>query len=244
MRSSASACATVRGKPSRMKPFLRVRLLDAVGDDADDDRRPRRARRDSMIALAWRPTGVPAATAARSMSPVESCGMPCCSTRRCRLRALARPPAARAGSSLIRRLSPVAAWPELGLLHEALVLVRQQMAVDLRHRVHRHATRRSAARCRRNRTAARHRRPGVSGKQADDGQIGRADHRDAGQHVVDVVGRALARTDAGNEAAMLLQIVGRLRRVEDDRRVEEGEEDDQRGVERACRAAGRGRDRP
>ena len=35
--SSASACATVRGKPSRMKPFLAVRLLEPVGDDADDD---------------------------------------------------------------------------------------------------------------------------------------------------------------------------------------------------------------
>ncbi len=32
---------------------------------------------DSMTALALRPTGVPAATAARSMSPVESCGIPC-----------------------------------------------------------------------------------------------------------------------------------------------------------------------
>jgi hypothetical protein len=65
------------------------------------------------------------------------------------------------------------------------------------------------------------------GYQADDGEIDRADHRDARQHVVDVFRRALARADAGNEAAMLLQVVGRLRRIEHDRRVEEGEEDDQ-----------------
>jgi hypothetical protein len=36
----------------------------------------------SITALALMPTGVPAATAARSMSPVESCGMPCFATMR------------------------------------------------------------------------------------------------------------------------------------------------------------------
>ena len=35
--SSASACGTVRGKPSRMKPFLHVRLIETVGDDPDHD---------------------------------------------------------------------------------------------------------------------------------------------------------------------------------------------------------------
>ena len=45
MRSSASACGTVRGKPSRMKPLLGVRLLDAVGDDRRPPRRPAPARR-------------------------------------------------------------------------------------------------------------------------------------------------------------------------------------------------------
>ena len=37
IRSSASACGTVRGKPSRMKPLLGVGLVDAVGDDRDHD---------------------------------------------------------------------------------------------------------------------------------------------------------------------------------------------------------------
>ena len=63
------------------------------------------------------------------------------------------------------------------------------------------------------------------------GEIGRADHGDARQHIVDVFGRALARPDAGNEAAVLLQIVRGLGRVEHDRGVEEGEEHDQRDVE-------------
>ena len=39
-------------------------------------------------------------------------------------------------------------------------------------------------------------------------------------------------TDARDEAAVLLQVVGRLRRVEDDRRVEEREEDDESRVEK------------
>ena len=35
---------------------------------------------DSITDLAWTPISVPAATAARSMSPVESCGMPISAT--------------------------------------------------------------------------------------------------------------------------------------------------------------------
>ena len=64
-----------------MKPLRASGLFDPVGDDADDDVVGDESPR-SMIALALRPTGVPAATAARSMSPVESCGMPSRSTRR------------------------------------------------------------------------------------------------------------------------------------------------------------------
>jgi hypothetical protein len=37
MRSKASAWATVRGKAVEKKPRLGVRLVDAVGDDADHD---------------------------------------------------------------------------------------------------------------------------------------------------------------------------------------------------------------
>lgn len=43
------------------------------------------------------------------------------------------------------------------------------------------------------------------------------DHRDAGQHLVDEGGGALAGADAGDEAALLLQVVGGLLRIENDR---------------------------
>ena len=64
-------------------------------------------------------------------------------------------------------------------------------------------------------------------QQADDGDIDRADHGQAGQHVVDVFRRPLARPDAGQVAAVLAQVLGRLVRIEDHRGVEEAEEDDQ-----------------
>src|SRR5690606_32262891 len=47
---------------------------------------------------------------------------------------------------------------------------------------------------------------------------------------VDIFGSALTRAIAGDEAGMLLELVGRVLGVEDDRRVEEGEERDQPGV--------------
>ena len=60
---------------------LGVRLVDAVGDDRNDDVVGDESPR-SMMSLAFSPTGVPALTAARSMSPVESCTIPCLATRR------------------------------------------------------------------------------------------------------------------------------------------------------------------
>ena len=74
-RSSASACGTVRGKPSRMKPFaasgcstrwpsMRMMMSSDTSCPA------------SITAFASRPIGEPAATSARSMSPVEICAMP------------------------------------------------------------------------------------------------------------------------------------------------------------------------
>ena len=45
--------------------------------------------------------------------------------------------------------------------------------------------------------------------------------------VVDVVGGARARLHARNEAALLLQVLRQVHRVEDDRRVEVAEEQDQ-----------------
>ena len=75
IRSSASACGTVRGKPSRMKPRL------ASGWSIRSDTMPTTTSSGTsspraMMSRAFTPIGVPAATAARNMSPVESCTMP------------------------------------------------------------------------------------------------------------------------------------------------------------------------
>ena len=76
---SAHTCSTVRGNPSRINPLaqspslIRSRMIETTSSSLT---RPP----DSITLLACTPTSVPAATAARSMSPVESCGMESVST--------------------------------------------------------------------------------------------------------------------------------------------------------------------
>ena len=128
-RSSASACFTVRGKPSSTKPLLRVRLVDPVGDDADhhvvgdqiaarhdvlrlqSDRRPRLDRRPQHVAGRELHDAVLLRRAAATA---------CLCLRR----------AVRAGSAS----SPPAS--ELRLLDQPLVLVREEMPLHLLHRIH------------------------------------------------------------------------------------------------------------
>src|SRR5882757_3830083 len=50
---------------------------------------------------------------------------------------------------------------------------------------------------------------------SDDDEVESADQRDAGEHVVDEVGGALAGADAGDEAAVLAHVVGDVVRTED-----------------------------
>ena len=69
------------------------------------------------------------------------------------------------------------------------------------------------------------------GNQADQHQIGRADHGDAGEQIIEIFLGRLARADAGDEAAVALQILRRLFRIELHRGVEEAEEDDADAVE-------------
>src|SRR3569833_1720365 len=104
----------------------------------------------SMIALTLSPVGVPARTASRNMSPVESWRIPCRSTSRCACVPLPapggpsrmmfigpcpflRPPCSR-GSA--RSLSQTAL--KLRLLYQVAVLVRQQVRLDLADGVDRH----------------------------------------------------------------------------------------------------------
>ena len=71
----ASAWAIVRGKPSKRKPFVQSgcsrRSLTRPMMMSSPTRPP-----ESITCLAARPMAVPAFTAARSMSPVEICGIP------------------------------------------------------------------------------------------------------------------------------------------------------------------------
>ena len=109
--------------------------------------------------------------------------------------------------------------------------MRQQIALDLRHRIHGHADHDQQ---RRTAEVERHRGVGDQNlrNETHDRQIAGAQDGDAGQHIVDVFGGALARPDAGDKAAVLLEVVRRLGRVEHDRRIEEGEEHDQPDVEK------------
>ena len=65
------------------------------------------------------------------------------------------------------------------------------------------------------------------GQQRDQPEVERAGEGQPGQHEGEVVLGRLAGTDAGDEAAVLLHVVGDLLRVEGDRDVEVGEEHDQ-----------------
>ena len=70
----ASACGIVRGNPSNKKPSAQsgceIRSLTRLMISSSPTKPPK-----SIISLALIPSGVPAFTAARSMSPVEICGM-------------------------------------------------------------------------------------------------------------------------------------------------------------------------
>ena len=92
--------------------------------------------------------------------------------------------------------------------------MRDQMTLNLRDSVERdahHDEQRGAAKVERDAS----RRDEEFGDKADDHEIERTDGRDARQHVVDVFGRTLTGPVARNETGMLLELVGRVLRVED-----------------------------
>ena len=71
------------------------------------------------------------------------------------------------------------------------------------------------------------------GEHADDRHVDGACQGDADQDPIDEVRGALARSNAGNVAAELLEVVRHVARVEGDRGVEVAEEDDQPDVDEA-----------
>src|SRR5579871_3293890 len=149
----------------------------------------------AMMSLACRPTGVPAATAARSISPVESWTMPYRSTSRCAWVPLPDPGGPRRISligvrppAVGERNSPVvwvltapralaAAAPQFRLPDQPLILMGEQIALNLRHGVH-GDTDHDQKRC--TTKVEGHRSVGNQnfGDQADDRKINRAEHRD------------------------------------------------------------------
>src|SRR6267378_6044076 len=195
----------------------------------------------SMYALASFPLFVPSRTAARSTSPVAIFGIP---SRFASLSACVPFPAPGGPSSTMimiytRRkefggapgglvspagLSTAEAHP--ALLHEAVVLPEEQVLVDLGHRIERDADHDEQ---RRSPEAERHvdQVGDEYRQQRDKSQKQRARKRYARHHVIYVLGGLGARLYAGNEPALLLQILGDVGRVKDDRRVEVGEEHDQ-----------------
>src|SRR5262249_20266148 len=57
-------------------------------------------------------------------------------------------------------------------------------------------------------------------------EIQGADQGDAGENLIDMIGSAPPRTDAGNKPAVLAHVVGNFVWIEDDRHVEVREEND------------------
>src|SRR6478735_10101456 len=191
----------------------------------------------SMIALTLRPVGVSAFTASRSMSPVESCRIPWRSTRRAAWVPLPAPGGPRRmmftgglsfpGSAASTPLSPkprlAQASLQLGLLDQVTILMRQQMRLDLADGIHSDVNDNQQA--------------GAAEEQLDAGlcdhvlghhayrrQVDRADHGDAGEHVIEIGRGFLARAVAGDEAAFFLQVRGGFLGVKHHRGVEEREE--------------------
>src|SRR6266446_10371692 len=118
------------------------------------------------------------------------------------------------------------------LLDQAFVLLSDEMALDLRHRIHGHADNNQDGGAAEGESLDIVDAADDFGNQTYGRKIDRSDDRYARKHEVDVFCGALARTNARNEAAIFFQIVRGLLRIEDDRRIKERKEDDHEGVER------------
>src|SRR5690349_11179109 len=188
----------------------------------------------SMKRCASLPRGVPWETLARKMSPVEIAGIPKCSATNLAWVPLPAPGGPISTSLIGRRWSSRregGATCRNPSSQESFVVALLQLALDLLHRVQRDADHDE------DRGAAEGEvLVGVDEDQRDqrderhEPEVQSPGERDAGQDVGQVVLGRLARPDPGDEAAVLLHVVRHLFRVEGDRHVEVGEEDDQQEV--------------
>src|SRR5688572_14651576 len=234
--ASPSACGTVRTTPSSSTPRAWRGSLSAAlmmpRMTASGTRSPR-----SMYDFASRPSGVPFRIAARSSSPVARVGTPsaAASSGACvpfpapglpkRRMIIGTGRSGARGSEPSGRRLP-AADLESTLFHETVVLPQQQVLLHLGQRVERHAhddQQRGAAELERYVDGPRDH----DGQQRNQREEDRARQRDAADHLIDVLGRLGAGLHAGDEPALLLQVLRQVDRVEDDRRVEVGEEEDE-----------------
>src|SRR3977135_1746303 len=145
----------------------------------------------SMIAFDFFPSSVPAAIAARSMSPVDNWGS---RQSACRIFACVPLPAP-GGPNRIRfiaRLFRPGAF-ESRLLDKPLILLGDEMTLNLRDRIHGHADHDQERSAAEGELLHIVRSADDFRDQADSREIQRTDDGDAGQHIIDVFGCALAR---------------------------------------------------
>src|SRR6184192_39100 len=225
--STSSACAAVRGKPSKTAPSL------ASGFASSSWMRPRitvsgTSLPSSMNFFACVPSGVCAFTAARRMSPVVILGRLRRSAKILPWVPLPDPGAPRRRTNKGSAPEPyaAAAAPASAAPHEPVVVPQQQVLLHLLDRVERHADHDQQGRAAEPERHVEDVRDD-DGQHRDDGEEDGAGQRDPRQHVVDVVGRGGAGFHTRNESALLLEILRQIHRVEDDGRVEIREKDDQ-----------------
>ena len=117
------------------------------------------------------------------------------------------------------------------LLHEAIVLAQQQVLLHLLQAYPVPHPPRSAAKFRQRRMARWPSWSTTSGAVADDREEDGARKGDSGNDLIDVLGRLRAGLHTGDKPALLLEVLSEVHRVEDDRRVEVGEEENQEAGE-------------
>src|SRR5436190_13372471 len=244
MRASPSAWGTVRGNPSRRKP----RSVSGCA------RRSAMRSRTSSSGTSWplsmnsfarAPRGVYDWIAARSMSPVAMCGILKTPERRTACVPLPAPggPNSRrfslnfagrcSGSSAAdgaRPASPAPTDARAAWSGEPLIVAGDEVGFDLLNGIERDTNddhESGAAEVERHLHLFVQQR----GEHADRRDIHSTPEGDAGEDLVDVGGGGTAGSDAGDEAAVLLHVVGDVDRIEGDRRVAVAEEDDQPDVE-------------
>ena len=105
------------------------------------------------------------------------------------------------------------------------------MRLDLRYRIDRHVNDDQQAGAARKKQADAGLRDDPLRYDTNHRQVDRPNDADPGQDIVEIGRGILTRTDARNEPAIALQILGRLFRIEYNSRVKEREENDAQGIE-------------